>query len=532
MRKNYLYVILFLFLTFTSFGQKVTITPTAVDNQNINTGPINLGNKSEARVSLGVTVEMPAIPGNNGTISIYSLNGLNANVVTGGNGGALFFGEGKIAVRSFVVTLNAGDFSTSSGSIYAEYKTFSGITYKSATISVIKNGVPPPNPPSSDSNTEIVPFGGTPLLPKFSSYYDVVHQDWVDIGRRVVKPNTPYYDPGSLWQRTFFNDGREVIGNQVSFYVVDFFTKLNDPKKIENSIGKSQYLQEGESPNTLTGNQGTVSSGTTTITINNYQWQSRTKEPLTWGNIKLYFYTYGWKDIPGATQMNYTPAKSDSALEYRRLLIEDPTNTFSLRRCAASNVIEVVPYENNPAKNSICCDQTISGNTPLNQLTGNTLYNATFQWLFSKDNINWAPILGATGQNYTPTSSNPETTYFQATHYYKRVLYDFANNKNYMSNVAQINFEVRPNNEAVLLFPNPATTLITLNTPGRIINNGIVIVDSTGNTVTPAEIIRRSPNMVHLDISNLRPGIYFLEASLSISGESRVDIYKTKFIKQ
>ena len=230
--------------------------------------------------------------------------------------------------------------------------------------------------------------------------------------------------------------------------------------------------------------------------------------------------------------MNYTPAKSDSALEYRRLLIEDPTNTFSLRRCAASNVIEVVPYENNPAKNSICCDQTISGNTPLNQLTGNTLYNATFQWLFSKDNINWAPILGATGQNYTPTSSNPETTYFQATHYYKRVLYDFANNKNYMSNVAQINFEVRPNNEAVLLFPNPATTLITLNTPGRIINNGIVIVDSTGNTVTPAEIIRRSPNMVHLDISNLRPGIYFLEASLSISGDSRVDIYKTKFIKQ
>lgn len=532
MKKNYLYVILFFFLAFTSFGQKVTITPTAVDNQNINTGPINLGSKNSANVSLGVTVEMPVIPGNNGTISIYSLNGLNANVVIGGNGGALFFGEGKIAVRSFVVTLSASDFNTSSGAIYAEYKTFSGVTYKSANISVIKNGVPPPNPPSSDSNSEIIPFGGTPLLPKFSAYYDVVHQDWVDIGGKVVKPNTPYYDPALLRERTFFSDGRELTGNQINFYVVDFFTKLNDPKKIDNSIAKSQYLQYGESPTTLTGNQGTVSSGTTTIAVNNYQWQSRIKYPLTWQNIKYYFQSYGWKDIPGATQMNYTPTQSNFAVEYRRLLIENPADTYIYRRCATSNIIEVLPYENNPAKNTICCDQTISGNTPLNQVTGNSIYDASYQWLFSEDNINWSPILGATEQNYTPTSTNPETTYYETTHYYKRILYDFANNKNYISNVAQINFEVRPNNEAVLLFPNPATTIITLNTPGRIIKNSIVIVNSAGSTVTPASISIRNSGMMHLDISNLRPGIYFMEVPLSLPGGSRVDQYRTKFIKQ
>lgn len=532
MRKNYLYFILFFFLTLTSFGQKVTLTPTAIDNQNINTGPINLGSKTSAKVSLSVTVEMPVIPGNNGTISIYSLNGLNANVVIGGNGGALFFGEGKTAVRSFVVTLSASDFNTSQGAIYAEYKTFSGITYKSTNISVIKNGAPPPSPPSSGSgNSEIVPYGGIPLLPKFTAYYDVVHQDWINSGGQIIKPNTPFYDPASLRERTFFNDGRELNGKQINFYVVDFFTNLNDPKNISNTITKSQYLQYAETPNTITGNQGTVSSGNTTISINNYQWQSRVKYPLTWQNIAYYFQSYGWKDIPGATQMNYTPSASNFAVEYRRLLIENPSDTYIYRRCATSNIIEVVPFENNSAKNTICCDQTISGNTPVNQISGNSIYDAAYQWLFSEDNINWTPILGATEQNYTPTSLNPESTQYESTHYYKRTLYDFTNNINYISNTVQINFEVRPTNESVQIFPNPVTTQLTIITQGRIISN-IIIVNSAGTTVTPANLSIRNSGMIHLDISNLRAGIYFMEMILSTPGAVRVDKYQTKFIKQ
>ncbi|SHG91618.1 T9SS type A sorting domain-containing protein [Flavobacterium johnsoniae] len=531
MKKNYIYVILLLFLTFTSFGQKVTIIPTGIDNQNINTGPINLGSKSSAKVSLNVTVEMPAIPGNNGTISIFSLNGLNANVVIGGNGGTLFFGEGKTAVRSFVVTLSASDFDTSQGSIYAEYKTFSGVTYKSPNISVIKNGVTPPSPPSSSNNSEIIPYGGTPLLPKFTVYYDVIHQDWVNSANQIIKPNTPFYDPATLRERTFFKDGREQLGKKVNFYVVDFFTNLNEPKKINNTISKSQYLQYGESPTIITGNQATVTSGSTTISINNYQWQSRIKYPLTWFNFAYYFQTYGWKDIPGATQMNYTPPASNNAIEYRRLLIENPSDTNTYRRCATSNIIEVVPFQENLAKNSICCDQTISGNIPVNEITGNSIYDASYQWLFSEDNINWSPILGATEQNYTPTSLNPENSIYESTHYYKRTLYDSESNINYISNTIQVNFQVRPTNESVQIFPNPVTTQLTISSPLRIISN-IIITNSTGNIVTPASLSIRNPSMIHLDVSNLRFGIYFMEMILSTPGATRVDKYQTKFIKQ
>lgn len=94
MRKHYLYLV-FIFLTsFSSFAQKVTITPTSINGAAFG-GTINLGGVSYSSISLGVKVDMPAIPDNNGTVTVYVVSGLNPTVATGGNNIPLFFWRNK-----------------------------------------------------------------------------------------------------------------------------------------------------------------------------------------------------------------------------------------------------------------------------------------------------------------------------------------------------------------------------------------------------------------------------------------------------
>lgn len=125
------------------FSQKVTLTPTAVNNTNVNAGPINLASVPNSTISLNIKVEIPSNVAVNdqGTITVYysNLNIANANVATGGNGGNLYFGGGKTATRSMVINLYWTDFLTSGGFIFAEYKTTAGTAYRSSNLAVIKN---------------------------------------------------------------------------------------------------------------------------------------------------------------------------------------------------------------------------------------------------------------------------------------------------------------------------------------------------------------------------------------------------------
>lgn len=141
MKKNYLYVILLLLSNLLAIGQKVTLSPTLVNGAGYSGGSINLASVPTSTISLSVKVEIPATAavGDQGTIKIYFSKGnaLGSNIATGGDGGALYFGGGKVATRSFTINLSWGDFLTSGGFIFAEYK--SGTSYVSSNIAVIKN---------------------------------------------------------------------------------------------------------------------------------------------------------------------------------------------------------------------------------------------------------------------------------------------------------------------------------------------------------------------------------------------------------
>lgn len=548
MRKNYIYLVLLLAFTTVIFGQKVTLTPTVVNGANVNSGPINLGFSIYSTVSLSVKVETPVNSPDNGTINIYyeRNSGWGANIPSGGIGGNLYFGGGKIGLANFVISLNSADFSVSGGNIYAEYKSYSGVTYKSANISVIKNDIPTPPPPTPNNKNEIIPYGGTPLLPKFTEYANVASQNWVNIVDEIVDGGLPFYTAGTLREKTTFNDGTIQYSKKINFFVVNFMPEL-DNLFVNNIITPNQYLRNGESPQMIIGNEpseshtikisgGRNQSLTNSLKNYNIQWQSRIKYPLLWSNLSdNFFQLYGWIDIPGASQMNYLPPLTSTGMEYRRVIIENLADKSERRRCAASNVIEIIPVIADATKNIICCDQTINWSALASPLIGNFYNESCYQWLVSKNNLDWTPIKNATNQNYTPTqiiemvprgiiNSNPKIQY------YRRVLFDYSKNINYTSNTIQVNFESRESttNQSLKIYPNPTTSILNIESSERTFildQTAVSIVNFIGTEVNSNKFSLINPNILSVDVSNLITGTYFL------SIKSRNTYYQFTFIK-
>lgn len=549
-----MYLVLLLFSTIM-FGQKVTLTPTVVNGSNVNTGPINLGGSITSAVSLNIKVETPTNSPDNGTISIYyeKSPALGANIARGGNGVFLNFGGGKIGIINFVIYLDSADFNTSGGNIYAEYKNYAGVTYKSSSIAVIKDGISPPPPPVPYKYIEIVPYGGTPILPLFHEYSYVASQEWVNNGDQIIQLGSPFYQGVDLREKTTFNDGSITYSGKINYNVVNFLPQLEN-LYVDNTITSNQYLTVGQVPEMITGNEPTeshtikaTSSGrqrdqivTNSLKNYNIQWQSRIKYPATWNNMAAVFFSmYGWTDISGATQMNYLPPQTNTGMEYRRLILEDPNDKSSYRRCAASNVIEIIPLIADATKNTICCDQTINWGALASPLTGNFYTESCYQWLISENNLDWTPIKNATNQNYTPTqiieigrgtiSSNPKIQY------YRRILLHYPKNINYISNTTQVNFESRENttNHSLKIYPNPAESILNIeNINSTLTISNITISNQNGNTVIPNSSSFINSNLVQINVSNLPSGIYFINMYIIVQGATRGYTHQATFLKQ
>ena len=543
------------------FGQKVTLTPTLINGVGYSSGAIDLGSISSSNISLSVQVEFPISTSNDGTLAIYYSKGsaYASIAANGGNGGNLFFNGGKIATRSFQITLNLGDFNTTGGYLYAEYKTFSGIAYKSSNISIKKNETSTnpstPTPDPSDGYLQYIPYGGIPFLPENNTDFNIntiISKVWVDENdiQYGSQGNYQIYKYTTLREKTTFNDGNSPgYSREIRVYPTNFYGASTI---VDNTIESNQYLTNDETPKTIIGNQATEThqipgtggrrNQSVTTNLTNYQWQSRIKFPLKWPNFGSYYFSqYGWTDIIGATEANYTPPKTTQAMEYRRLVLEEKSAPQTkYRKSAASNVINIIPLGSDTTKNIICCDQTVASDNLASPIIGD--FQDMIQWQISNDGINWEDIFGANRKDYLPTQNistgrrDTSTQDQDKSQFYRRLYYDYnVQKKYYSSNIIKIIFESRSNttNNSIKIYPNPTTSILNIEDTRRTVAiSNITIMDQTGNTFAPSSYSIINSNLTQMDVSNLPLGIYFLNILIKTEGATRGYSYQTTFIKQ
>lgn len=468
MNKNYIYLSLLLLFNTILFGQRVTLTPTMVNGVSINAGPINLGGVSYSSISLSAKVEVPANAaiGDQGTIKIYfsKLSPQNANIAIGGDGGQLYFGGGKVAVASFNINLSWGDFLTSGGFIYAEYKNPGGAAFKSSNLAVIKNAtldgsgtiIPPSDAPdpSRISNTlccnQIVRLGDKPTPITGSQYLNPyedkaygINSSWAANGNPSVRfqnldninkiLNIDYItEPGDF----------SVTRNLGYNYSVD---KPNKSNIITITVAPSPILTNTISTNSVANSDGHYELSNTK-TLNLYGVSSKInlnmlQDPWhtnTRGDIVTDVDGYKWQYKNNSVNSNpwiTIPNESNGDLNFSDpSLSTNPEDThYLVRRIATyqnisriSNEIKIL-IRGLRDNNTICCDQILKITDPSNFenpqiITGSTasldnpypegygfrIYLLNYQWQSQSleggyPTTSWSNIPGATSKDYLPS---------------------------------------------------------------------------------------------------------------------------------
>lgn len=589
MKKNYLFLIVTLMLNALMFAQTVTLTPTAVNNTNVNSGPINLASLPTSTISLNVKVEIPSnvAVSDYGTLKIYysNLSITNANVANGGDSGNLYFGDARTATKSMVINLFWSDFLTSGGFIFAEYKSPAGTVYRSSNIAIIKNSTmnsgttlnPPADAPNPTKivNTlccnQTVRLGEKPLPITGSQYLNPYEKEPYGINSRWT-----YY--GNLI-------GLDNINKTLS---LDYTTQLGT-FSIQRSLG---YMYEGEFPNksnvvTITvipspldsniislldtptdinnyaeltmSNLKEINGSYSVINLNTLQNPSNVpKRSDTYVNIQTYEWEYAtaeapysWITIPNENSRTLSSSKIPN-------LRTDKDNFLSIRRIAiyqnlriSSNSLKIVirTIRNN---NTICCDQKLKIISPQEiekptLLIGSTAISSKntelfYQWqkrpINNRETVsNWSNIPGATSKDYLPAPleyvTNPRGTSIQE-YSYRRIAetnYYVGGEISYSNEVIISPSYERSPSSSITVYPNPATSIINIEDKDSVFSlsySTVTITNITG--VTFNNIFSTiSPNLLSADISSLIPGTYFINIQTTNNGR-RVNLQFT-FIK-
>ncbi|EJG02846.1 T9SS type A sorting domain-containing protein [Flavobacterium sp. F52] len=458
MKKNYLFLIATLMLSTLMFAQTVTLTPTAVNNTNVNSGPINLASLPNSTISLNIKVDIPSNVAVNdqGTITVYysNLSTSNANVAAGGNGGNLYFGGGRTATRSMVINLYWSDFLTSGGFVFAEYKTPAGTVYRSSNLAVIKNSTMSSgttlNPPADAPNpTKIVntlccnqtvrlgekpqPITGSTFLNPYEGEPYGINSKWTFFGKLIELDNitqtmsidyttqlgtfTVQRSLGYLYGHEFPNNSNKVtvtvIKSPFSENIISIDgpfdsngfaeTMTSNPKNIIGARVKIN-LTILQNPNQ------TEQRGDNVVNVDRYEWEYTKTNLIDWKIIQN-------ENSEGLG--NFTPndlnLNEDNYYLVRRIAVYQ-----NLKRVSNELKILVRTIRNN---NTICCDQVLKISSPTQiespePLSGSSITSdpnivtihqnyITYQWQLQVNgsditNNTWQNIAGATDKDYTP----------------------------------------------------------------------------------------------------------------------------------
>ncbi|PIF33579.1 putative secreted protein (Por secretion system target) [Flavobacterium sp. 9] len=468
MSKNYIPFIFLFFLSTLMFGQKVTITPLVVNGKSVaSTSPINLESVDRSSVSLSVKIDSPIPVGTEGSLSIWFTkdNAITPVVAEGGFERITNFSGGNSATISFVITLSLSSFNVSGGSISAQYKSFSGIVYKSANVSVIKNGstpttppVTPPTPPTAPNfkNTlccdQDVRYGDRPA-PMIASTIDPskVSASWLKlVGGQF--PNATYKgvnystnkynvlitdyltEPGT-YKRRLGNDFPFNDSNPVNIRIIPSPITSNEIS-IEGAKDANGFIEiTNTNPKSIYGNSRSTSGqvnlniladpyhvaqrGDTYADLDRYEWQYTKTSQNDNSEYKIWITL---ANENGPVLEYFTPENMSTTDD----------NYFLVRRIAiykdiqrVSNVLKIIPrtVKNN---NIICCDQVltegassiespslITGSTPSIENPNGAniqILNITYQWqnqtitTNTRPNVfgSWTNINGATSKDCLP----------------------------------------------------------------------------------------------------------------------------------
>jgi hypothetical protein len=596
MRKNYVYLVLLLLLNISMFGQKVTLTPTVVNGASFSAGSINLASVPYSTISLSVKVEMPATaaPGDNGTIRIYFSKGaaLGSNVAIGGDGGALYFGGGKTATRSFVINLNWTDFLTAGGYIFAEYK--SGASYVSSNISVIKNATMTTgttlNPPADAPNpTKIAntlccnqtirlgekpkPITGSQYLNPYSGLPYGVNSQWLV----TSGPTTSLDDVNRIMHIDYITELKNIIvtrklgynsggqfpnkSNDVTITVVPSPIIANEIS-VDTSIDENGFYEiTNTNPKAIFGSKSYVNlnvlqnpsyiskRGDAVADIEKYEWE------YTITNKALGGFNY-WTTLPNeiTTSINSYNFPDISSTNDNYFLLRRIVTYQNIKYASTPLKIVIRTIRNN---NTICCDQTVKvlSSTEIESpflITGSNAVSSTNQSLFyqwqsqTKDisgkTTNWSNIVGATSKDYQPlplqfVSSGGRGEPTVPSYNYRRIAKtNIYNGETSYSNEVSLTSSKSITRSDIIIYPNPATSILNIeNTNTRIYGSNLAdstisIVSITGVPVASNNFSIINPNLITVNISNLTTGSYFINIESYRSGRSNTEQFT--FIKQ
>ncbi|MFH6992467.1 T9SS type A sorting domain-containing protein [Flavobacterium sp. FlaQc-48] len=530
MRKFSFYLALIIIMSVSVSAQTVTLTPTSVNGNSFSGGAINLGGVSYSSISLSVKVEIPGnvAVGDQGTIKIYCSNSaaLGANVTIGGDGGSLYFGGGKVATKSFNINLIWGDFLTSSGYIFAEYRNPAGTAYKSSNIAVIKNATlnggtvnPPadaPNP-TQIANTlccnQTIRQGEKPTPITGSQYNNPYKNEIYGINSQWTATNGSILDLDNT-NKTLYLDYTSELNNITIKRNLGYNGNSDFPNKsntititvvpspiIENKISISAPINSNgffeiidTNPKQINGTapEGKVNlnilqdpfhiqqRGDITTSIERYEWEYQKTKPTSGPSQ--------WITINNANSSNldsFTPSN----------ITQNEDNYYLVRRIAiyknlrsVSNTLKIIirSIRNN---NTICCNQilmiSLSNEIDLpNLITGSTAVassNQPFTYRWQSQSIdynngnalsNWSNIPGATDKDYSPpplilVSSNrrQETTWSTpVTYNYRRLtIPQFSNEEiSYSNEINLSSASYKSAEPRFIIYPNPATSIINI----------------------------------------------------------------------
>ncbi|MEP7095107.1 MAG: T9SS type A sorting domain-containing protein, partial [Flavobacterium sp.] len=393
-------------------------------------------------------------------------NALGSNIANSGDGGALYFGGGNVATRSFVINLSWGDFLTSGGFIFAEYN--NGTAYKSSNITVIKNSTvnsgtiinPPADAPNPNKIVNTIccdqtirlgdkpaPITGSQYLNPYKGKPYGIDEIWTDSnggnsirsyddvfkipldyiteskGLTVIRRfGYPYGDypnksnvvtikviPTPIINEIVIDGGKDIYG----------FVEIIDanPKQIysERSSAPRVNLKILEDPYHI------QQRGDNFDNIERYEWEYA----KTYQTFKdQYMSARDWiiLENKNSASLDFSDLKNipnleDSYLRVRRI-------AFYKNISNASNIIKIIPRTLKD-NNVICCDQVlaetsseiekpsiITGSTPFiknQEGTNLQIQSIIYQWQsqsISNDRPNiygaWSDISGATSKDYLP----------------------------------------------------------------------------------------------------------------------------------